>query len=202
MHVSEALQLGYEQYCRPIEISGHLVISSHFTCLYEDETATRFDNWQRGILVNRAALNPLEEQLFPCLVGTSVSLKGDITLKATITHTGIALTPAYLPYIYEFSFSMPGYSELPVFSYKHGDPFVDVFLQVPASVTAAVLTILKPLFPANLTVMQLRQILSGKSEHQVGQHVRGEEFQKLTAAIEEAGCKWHAKECLISRGMP
>lgn len=202
MRVSEALQLSYEQYRHPIEISGHLVISSHFVCLYEDEAATRPGNWQRGILVSRAALHPLEEQLFPCLVGTSVSLKGDITLKATITHTGIAITPAYLPYIYEFNFFMPGYVELPSFSYKHGDPFVDVFVNSPDHITARTLSVLKPLFPPALTVMQLKQILSEKNEHQVGEHVRGDQLKQIIDMLEDAGCRWHTKACEIFWGNP
>ncbi len=50
--------------------------------------------------------------------------------------------------------------------------------------------------------MQLKQILSRKNEHLIGEHVRGEELQKLTDTIEEAGCKWHVRECLIFWGNP
>ncbi|MFZ6743551.1 hypothetical protein ACO0LC_10025 [Undibacterium sp. JH2W] len=202
MRVSEALQLSYEQYLYPVEISGYLIISSHFVCLFEDEAASQSKDGQRGILVNRAALYPLEEQLFPCKVGTSVSLVGDITLKATITYTGMPMTPVYLPYIYEFNFSMPGYPDIPAFSYKHGDTFVDVFLQVPKSLTAKSLSLLKPLFPASLNIMELRRLLSETSEHQIANHVRGEELQKLLGTLEAAACTWRTEECKIHWGAP
>lgn len=202
MRVSEALQLSYEQYLYPVEISGYLIISGHFVCLLENEAASQSKEGQRGILVNRAALYPLEEQLYPCMVGTSVSLMGDITLKATITYTGLPITPVYLPYIYEFSFSMPRHPDLPTFSYKHGDTFVDVYLQAPGNLTAKTLSLLKPLFPSSLNVMELRQLLTTVAEHQVGKHVRGEELQALIGILDAAGCAWRTSECAIHWGAP
>ncbi|PXX41574.1 hypothetical protein [Undibacterium pigrum] len=202
MRVSEALELSDEHYLHPVEISGYLIISSHFVCLLEDEAASRSKNGQRGILVNRAALYPLEEQAVPGLAGGSISIAGNISLKASITHTGIAITPAYLPYIYEFRFSMPRHPEIPVFSYKHGDTFVDVYLQTPANLTASTLRLLKPLFPSSLNVMELKQLLTTVAEHQVGKHVRGEELQALISILDAAGCAWRTSECPIHWGAP
>lgn len=202
MRVSEALQLSYEQYLHPVEIDGFLIISGHFVCLLENEAASQSKEGQRGILVNRAALYPLEEQAIPGLAGSSVSILGNIRVKATITHTGIAITPVYLPYIYEFSFSIPGYPDIPAFSYKHGDTFVDVYLQAPGNLTAKTLSLLKPLFPSSLNIMELRRLLSEASEHQVAHHVRGEELQKVLGTLEAAVCQWRIEECKIHWGAP
>jgi hypothetical protein len=132
------------------------------------------------------------------LAGSSVSMVGDISLKGTVTHTGIAALPLYVPYIYEFTFS----NDFGSWAFQIGDTFKNVYLLSQPTVSPQCTAALRPLFDPTLTVIQLKRLLESQREHLVGRHLRSEAISKLTAIIEASGLKWRAEECEIDRGFP
>lgn len=199
MRVSEALKLRGEELRRPVNITGYLIISAHLVCIVESEEALRGDTVQGAILVNREALHPLEEQNFPGMAGSSVKMCGDISLKATIRHTGLPLMPLYLPYIYEFTYS---HIEVSDFHYVHGIPYVDIYLLCPEKIAAAPLKILKALFGNAMTIMEFRSFLQPHKKILVRKHVRGNELDLIKEVITQTGCSWHTEESEIHDGNP
>lgn len=98
MRVSEAVTLSGNDFGRPLELSGYLIVSSHLVCVVDDESTARSGRPHYGVLLNRDAIDALLDRSdIPRLGGSSVSLTGNITLKGTVTHTGIANLPLYVP---------------------------------------------------------------------------------------------------------
>ena len=198
MRVSEAVTLSNSQFRRPLELSGYLIVSSHLVCVVEDKSTAESGRPHFGVLVNRDAIEALNTINIPLLAGSSISIVGNISLKGTVTHTGISVLPLYIPYIYEFTF----HNDLGSWAFQIGDAFKNIYLLSRPTVTPQSIATLKPLFDPTLTVIQLKRLLEGELEHCVGRHVRGDTFSKLVATIEAAGLLWRAEECEISRGIP
>ncbi|MEY4563012.1 MAG: hypothetical protein RLZZ618_2289 [Pseudomonadota bacterium] len=199
MKVHEAVQLDSNALRTPLALEGFLIVSSHAICIVEDEAAHRSQVPHFGILVNPVAIEVLHTMDIPLLAGSSVSIVGNIALKGTVTRTGIAALPLYVPYIYEFSFSAEGFGTR---SFKVGDTFKNVHLQAPAELSAAALAALKPLFDPALPVVQLKRLLASKRSHLVAAHVRGEDLNTVVARIEAAGLEALVEESEVSRGEP
>jgi len=199
VRVSEAVTLSSNDVGRPLELSGYLIVSSHLVCVVDDEATARSGRPHYGVLLNRDAIDVLLNRSdIPPLGGSSVSLTGNITLKGTVTHTGIANFPLYVPYIYEFTFL----NDFGAWAFQIGDTFKDIYLLPPPTVGPRSLSILKPLFDPALTVIQLKRLLESKNEHCVGRHLRGDAFSQVIATIQAAGFAWRAEESGISRGIP
>jgi hypothetical protein len=199
MRVNEAVALASVGFRKPLELSGFLIVSSHLVCIVEDENTARSDLPHFGVLVNKAAIEALNAIDVPLRAGSSVSLVGDISLKGTATHTGIPSLPIYVPYVYEFTFSMKGAGS---WSFHIGEPFKNVYLVVVGSLSASVLVALKPLFDPSIPVIQLKHRLESQRDHLVGEHVRGHELARLIATIQAAGLQYRVEECEIARGIP
>lgn len=198
MRVNEALTLTARDCGRPLELSGYLIVSSHLVCIVEDESTARSGRPHFGVLVNRDAIKALDTVDIPPLGGSSVSFVGNITLKGTVTQTGIPSLPLYIPYLYEFTFSTDGGS----WAFQIGETFKDIYLLSPPTVAPRSVAMLKPLFDPALTVIQLKRLLESEPEHCVGRHLRGEAFSRVVAAIDAAGLMWRADDSEIVYGVP
>lgn len=198
MRVSEAVTLSSSRFRRPLQLSGYLIVSSHLVCVVEDESTARSGQPHVGILVNRDALAALDTFDIPRLGGSSVSITGNVSLKGTVTHTGIPNLPLYIPYIYEFTLS----NDFGTWTFQLGDTFKDIYLLPPPTVAPRSLSVLKPLFDPALTVMQLKRLLESEKEYCVGRHLRGDALSQVIAIVEAAGFDWRADECDIDRGVP
>jgi hypothetical protein len=199
MRVSEAIALPFEDHRKPVELEGKLIVSSHLVCIVDDHSSLNTSLLPPGILINREAVQKLEEFDIPLLAGSSVSITGNITLKGTITHTGIALLPKYIPYVYEFSFSTERFERITV---VNGDTFKNVYLIAPQDPSAKTIGAIRLLLYPHLTIMQVRSLLPSAADHLVAEHVRGEEIENLLRSISQAGCTWRTEECEIFWGRP
>lgn len=198
MRVSEAVTLPTSEFRRPLELAGYLIVSSHLVCVVDDEATANSGLPHYGVLIKRDAIDALNATDIPVLAGSSVSLVGNITLKGTVTHTGIPAFPLYIPYIYDFTFS----NDFGAWAFQVGEVFRDVYLLSRPTVSTQSIAAIRSLFPPTVTVMQLKRLLEGEPAHCVGRRLRGEAFSKLVATIEAAGFRWRADECDIFGGIP
>jgi len=199
MRVHEAVNLSSSAFRFPLELEGFLIVSSHFICIVEDEGTARSNSPHFGILVNREALAALHSVDVPLLAGSSVSMVGNISLKGTVTHTGIASMPLFVPYVYEFTFAAEGIGTR---LFKIGDTFKNVYLQSSPVLSAKEVAAVKSLFDPGMTIVQLKRSLEDRPYHLVAEHVRGEELNDVVAQVESAGFNVRIEECEISRGVP
>lgn len=199
MKVSELLALPDDATRRPVELSGYLIASTHLTYIVEDKATAYSKQPHWGVVLNRGAIAGLFEGDVPFQGGSSVELVGEISLKGTVTHTGMGLLPMYIPYVYKYRFS---HSDYACWSFTIGDPFKDLYVLAPQTIKASSLAAIKSLFPASLTILQLKAQLEAREVHLVRTHVRGAELAEAIKNIESAGFQWKTVECEIWRGIP
>ncbi len=197
MRVNDAITLDYAAHDRPVEIEGELIVSPQITCIVDHAAQADHYRAMPGILVARGVLFQLDSLELPHLAGSMVSFIGQIALKGTITHTGLPPLPKCIPYVYEFTFSVPDFGQ---WHFVNGATFKNLYLHAPTNPSAKTLAAIKPLFAAQLPVMQLRALLASQTRHLVASHVRGEVLAKLQRCIEQAGCHWDCEECPIAFG--
>lgn len=199
MQVSELLALPDEAMRHPVEVNGYLIVSSHLTYIVEDKATAYSDQPHWGVGLNRDAIAGVFEGDVPLMGGSSVLLVGEVSLKGTVTRTGMGLLPMYIPYVYEYRFSVSDYA---CWSFKIGDTFKDLYLLAPQVIKASSLAAIKTFFPSSLTILQLKAQLGYREMHLVCPHIRGAELAEAIKKIESAGFNWKTHECETWLGVP
>lgn len=174
-----------ERYGLPVEVSGYLIVSSLLTYVADSEQETRSATPQRGMIVNRGALAPLESLDLPLRAGTSVTLSGHVTLLGTVVCSGISLLPLYMPHIYELRFRQT--ADAPEHHIRISEPFCDVYLRRPNQIPSAALRPLAQYLDPQLNILQVRELLLAQDELLLVEHVNGSELRAVRELLDAHG---------------
>jgi len=199
MKPSEIAELTYEDFDKPFEIEGYLIISGELTHIV-DIGAYESKKPHYGILLAPKLLKDLIEKDLPQSVGTRVHSEGKIKLKATVTYTGYSILPVSIGYIYNYSFENKHCN----YDFYQSDTYKDVRFKSPENISAAMLSDLKSVNTVfkSISIMELKKHLAEKDDILVAEHIEGEELQRLLKTLDTHQLQYEVTECPIRFGMP
>ena len=199
MKPSEISKLSYNEFDKPFQIEGELIVSGGLTHIIDIDAYTS-NKPHYGILLKFDLLKDLLGKDLPVAAGTRVNYSGKIRVKATLTYTGYSILPASIEYIYNYSFE----NEHGSFDFYISDTYKDVLLKTPKKISAPMLSSLRSVCSkfSSMTVMELKKFLVNNHEIIIAEHIEGADFENLIRVLDEFELQYKVSECPIRFGMP
>ena len=198
MKLEQLCQLDYSTSRKPLEVEGTLMVSSIMACIADTPDADTATTVTPGILIREdrlphdKLLEDLQDLPVDVYVGGPLLYTVKVKMYSQLRFTGIPGLRWYLNRLYHLTVFAADES----WTFHYGEPevYYNIYLLPATSISAPALKILKDLFPARLTFMQLKQhLLSGK-ESLLGEYRTTDQLIPITSTIKEAGLRYRLEQ--------
>lgn len=174
------------------------MVSSIMACIADMPDADTATTVTPGILIREdllpkdKLLDDLQDLPVDVYVGGPLLYTVNVKMYCQLCPTGIPGLPWYLNRLYRLNVFAGNES----WTFHYGEPevYYNIYLLPATNISAPALKILKDLFPARLTFMQLRQhLLSGK-ESVLGRYYTARELEPLISTMGQAGLNYRLEQ--------